>query len=105
MLRLTSDHSALNSATDGLKYAEDVVAQLRISDEPIHVSFADIDRVTPSFANAFVMTLMEQLGLDRMKTHVRVVDAAPHIVATLAKSVQRYQSGIRLSTQRLPAAS
>lgn len=104
MAHLTCNEPVLNSSTEGIRLAECILNALN-SANSVEVSFAAVERATPSFSNAFVMTLLESIGIERMRSSVRVTHAAPHINSALARSVRRYQDGIRLSTQRLPLAS
>lgn len=93
----------LNSAQEGLRLAETVAVQLR-DRRTVALDFASVDRATPSFANAFVMTLLGEFTPDYLRERCLMLNCAPHVGAQFAKSVQRYRDGIRLSNQA-PARS
>ena len=89
----------LSRAIHGLQLAEDVLRALR-EVETISIDFADVHRMTPSFANAFIMTLLEQLSIDEAKRRVSFLDLHENVAASINQSIHRYRKGIRLSTQR-----
>lgn len=65
---------------------------------------AGIDRMTPSFANALVMTVIEAVGLAGFTASVTLINANALVAESWLKAVERYQRGIRLSTQQPGAA-
>lgn len=93
----------LNTPEAGLSLAE-LVAQALGSGEAVRVDFARFDRATPSFANAFMMTLLHQFERDVLRSNVHIDNACPAIIDSLNTSISRYDRGIRLSSQRTPAA-
>lgn len=89
----------LSRATHGLELAEDVLRFLREA-ETISIDFAEVHRMTPSFANAFIMTLLDQLPIEEAERRVRMLDLHENVAASINQSIHRYRQGIRLSTQR-----
>lgn len=85
---------ALNSAPQGRELAERVMQELRSADR-VRIDFAGVERMTPSFANAFVMLLMD----DHLE-QVVMENRSPNVQAAIARSRSRYLQGIRLSIQR-----
>ncbi len=93
----------LNAPSAGLELAA-AVSQSISRGDPVRLDFARYDRATPSFANAFMMTLLHQFDRELLRSNVRIDNACPAIVEALNASISRYDRGIRLSIQRTPAA-
>ena len=94
---LIAQSDVLNSASRGLALAADVAARLQ------HVDAVEIDvravvRVTPSFANAFVMTVLAEFP-DALSRRVRFVNAEAFVELAFRQAADRYARGIRLSSQ------
>lgn len=96
--------AVLNTAESGLELAERV-AQSLSRGESVRLDFKDFDRATPSFSNAFMMTLLHQFDRDLLRSNIQFENACPAIIASLDASIRRYDAGIRLSSQRTSAAS
>lgn len=92
----------LTSASNGLRTAEEVLRLLRENDQVI-VNLRAVESMTPSFANAFLMTLLETLG-SSIGSRVVLSNAPPRIADILTRSEKWYNSGIKLSTQRTATA-
>lgn len=92
--------NALNSATQGAELARAVLERLAAGGL-VKIDASQAHRMTPSFANAFAMTVLERVPDAFSARKVHVV-AAAQVVAALEAAVDRYERGIRLSTQ--PAA-
>ncbi|MBM4107885.1 MAG: hypothetical protein FJ255_03600 [Phycisphaerae bacterium] len=88
----------LNSAAEGLKMALRALEALR-ADEFVTIDATTAERVTPSFANAFVMTILAEAP-DAFKSHRIRLDAGDFVRRAFDASIDRYERGIRLSTQR-----
>lgn len=87
----------LNSATRGCQLAVEVQRLLE-AQEKVEIDFLNVERVTPSFANAFVMPLLEREA-DVFAQSVRLVQLPEFVAVAIEASVSRYQRGVRLSTQ------
>ncbi len=94
---------ALNSGAMGISLAEKILSIVQ-SDGQISLDFAQVERMTASFTNALVMTLLEALGGDELDERVLRESAANGVLAEWQRAVDRYGRGIRLSTQRPGAA-
>lgn len=95
---------ALRSASEALNTAQDIVAHLR-SAERVRIDFAAVEMMSPSFANAFVMTLLEQFTVDQLRARCEFANRNDVVIAAMNRAVQRYQSGIRLTSQRMPLSA
>ncbi|KAA0215530.1 MAG: DUF4325 domain-containing protein [Leptolyngbya sp. PLA3] len=94
---------AQNSAGLGVTTAEKVLALLR-QHQTVELDFAGVERITASFANALVMTILELVGEEALRSRLLLSHAAPLVAAEWEKAIERYRRGIRLSTQRPGAA-
>ncbi len=92
----------LRSATDGMSLARAVLRALDAG-QPVRIDFAGVEIMTPSFANAFVMLLLERYEVPQLRERCEFLNRTDHVVMAMNRSVERYQQGIRLSTQRRPA--
>lgn len=88
----------LNSATAGLELAAELMPVLARC-ETVEVNLVHVERMTPSFANAFMMTLLERHPRMFLRQRLLFLHARPHVTAALHTAVQRWEQGIRLSTQ------
>ena len=66
----------------------------------VRVDLSGIERMTPSVANAIVLTVIEAVGEAQFGSHVLVETESAEIQDSWDKAVARYRRGIRLSTQR-----
>lgn len=89
----------LNTAPSGLDLAAEV-ASLLSQAESVRVDFSLVERATPSFANAFMMTLLHQFDRDVIRRNVHIENARSCVISALNTSIKRYDAGIRLSSQR-----
>lgn len=94
----------LNAAPYGLELARSVSILLSRG-ESVRVDFSLVERATPSFANAFMMTLLHQFERDILRSNIHFTHARPTVIEALNASIRRYDSGIRLSSQRTSQAS
>jgi len=94
----------LNTAPSGLNLAAEV-ASLLSQTESVRVDFSLVERATPSFANAFMMTLLHQFNRDFLRNNIEFSNTRPAVAAAINASIRRYESGVRLSSQRTAIAS
>lgn len=88
----------LNSAREGLELAQDVLSRLQ-TDSAVVLDFAATERMTPSYANAFIMTLMAEMSSEQLKERLVLQNLSPAIIARINRSIERYKNGVRLSNQ------
>jgi hypothetical protein len=72
----------------------------KLATASVVIDCARVTRVTPSYANALVMTLLAAYPDAWTARRLTLRDALPYVWAEFEKAVDRYQRGIRLSTQR-----
>ncbi len=98
MHEIAIQESALRSAGDGLERAKAVSA---ILDQglSVRIDFAAVEIMTPSFANAFVMTLLERYPIERLRSGCEFLNRSEVVIESMNRAVTRYQNGIRLSSQ------
>lgn len=89
----------LNTVSKGLELAERIVTALKLG-RSVTLDFADAERLTPSFANAVVMTILDAVGIEGFRSKLRMETASPLVKESWAKAIERYERGIRLTTQR-----
>ncbi|MFN0011797.1 MAG: hypothetical protein ACKVS8_09165 [Phycisphaerales bacterium] len=94
---------SLVSAGAGLEHAAAVLAALaRVGRVQLDATAAE--RMTPSFANALVMSILDAIGQSDFERRVELVGGPENLRENWNKAVDRYGRGIRLSTQRPRAA-
>ena len=91
--------SSLASAENGQELAHGILRALQFSSEPVTLDFADVQLLTPSFANAMVMTLLARLTLDELRSRCLMVNRQAFVVESLSSAARRFADGIRLSNQ------
>ncbi len=91
----------LNSATSGYDLALSVLECLR-RDDSVEIDARLVTRVTPSFANSLVMSVLDEFP-EAFSSRRCLIVADPHVLASFEASMSRFARGIRLSTQRLSA--
>ena len=89
----------MNSATSAEVEAAQVLAALKNPEMTVEIDLSGVQRMTPSFANTFVMRLLHEHTRDALRARCRFVSPASHVAAALQTAVSRYESGIRLSDQ------
>ncbi|MBL8764747.1 MAG: hypothetical protein JNM07_10810 [Phycisphaerae bacterium] len=94
---LISQSGVLNSASSGLALAAHVTARLQRVDT-VEIDMRSVVRVTPSFANAFVMTMLSEFP-NAFPQRVRLVHAQELVDLAFRQAADRYARGIRLSSQ------
>jgi hypothetical protein len=92
---------ALNSALSGLSLAEGIVSLIR-QGKSIEVDLSAAERMTASYANALMMTLLEQFPVDQVKEQVRFENVAEPVAESISAAIERFKRGLRLSTQQGP---
>ena len=90
--------NTLQAARSGETLADQIAATLR-QGQSVRIDFADIEWMTPSFANALVMTLLAEFPLDVLQRHCHFENRCEQVVSAMNSAVRRYQGGIRLSHQ------
>ena len=93
----------LKSAGDGLELAHEILSDLQLH-ESVALDFSQTEFITPSFTNALVLTLVHALGTDVFKERVCLSGVSSSVRSSLDRSVQRYERGIRLSSQHAVSA-
>ncbi len=88
----------LNSASRGAELAHAVLEQVALNGT-VEIDASEVIRVTPSFANAFVMTVLDRMPDALACGKVRLV-ASDFVRAAFVASEDRFARGIRLSSQR-----
>lgn len=100
---ITLPGPALNSGAAGLSLAIEALSAVG-AEGVVRLDFGAVERMTASFANALVMTLLAELGEEALISRVALVSASDAVLAEWRRAIERYQRGIRLSTQRPGAA-
>lgn len=95
--------ASLNSVSAGLALANAVVDALRAG-ETVVLDLSAAERMTPSFANALAMTILDAAGEAVAASRLSVLSTSGPVNEAWSKSVERYRRGFRLSTQRPGAA-
>lgn len=90
---------SLNGVEMGLVLAQRLVLVMK-SGQSVVLDLSTVERVTPSFANALVMTAIEAVGIDTLRSRVTLSGALPLVREGWSKAIERYERGVRLSTQR-----
>lgn len=103
VVRILPKGPSLNSAATGLELAEQASGTLRAGGV-VQIDLQDIERMTASFANALVMTLLDAFGVAEFERRVLPINATPFVLESWSAAVDRYRRGIRLTTQRPGAA-
>ena len=96
--------TVLNHADRGLALARLILDRLNAG-QTLTLDFARVERVTPSFANAFIMTLLEAAPVETLREAVKMVNRNDTVAVAINDSVRRYRRGIRLSTQQQPVCA
>ncbi|MCC5785611.1 MAG: STAS-like domain-containing protein [Phycisphaerales bacterium] len=102
MLSIALKNHFLRSSIDGANLAATVLRALD-DGETVCIEFSGVEIMTPSFANAFVMLLLERYEVPQLRERCEFLNRSDHVVCAMNRSVERYQQGIRLTTQRRPA--
>jgi hypothetical protein len=90
--------AVLNSPDAGSALAFRVLEILHAGDN-VTIIFNNVERMTPSFANAFVMTLLERFSSHEFSNRVEFTNVSDAVHAAITKSIERYERGIRLTSQ------
>lgn len=89
---------SLTSADRGRELAEHVIQCLDCY-KSIELDFSAVEVFTPSFANAFVMTMLHSVPLDTLRERCIMANRPEWVSAMINQAARRYMSGIRLSSQ------
>ena len=102
-LSLELEGPTQNTVPAGLELAQRVVSAIQAGNT-VCLDLTKVERLTPSFANALVMTILEAVGPDAFKSKLRLVFGSEFVESSWGQAVQRYERGVRLTTQREGAA-
>jgi hypothetical protein len=94
---------SLNAVPAALELAARVVAVLEHGGTVI-LDLRAVERLTPSFANALAMTILDAAEPAEFRSRVDVRTGSDAVRESWSSAVSRYERGIRLSTQRKGAA-
>jgi hypothetical protein len=89
---------SLNTVSTGLKLAETALCAIR-NGHRVEIDFAEVSRITPSCANALVMTMLGGMSGEAFASSISICNAAVIVAESWNEAVQRYHRGIRLSSQ------
>jgi hypothetical protein len=95
--------SSLNTVSAALLLAQQAIESLR-KHEPVRVDLTRAERMTSSFANALVMTILDAVGEQVFQSSVTLDTPSALVRESWDKAVERYRRGIRLTTQQSGAA-
>lgn len=84
-------------ASEGATVARDVLDRLD-SFARVAVDCGKPSRMTPSFANGLIFTLMESLPPDALKSRVGIFNANASVRESLREAVLRYRRGVRFNS-------
>ena len=104
MQEIRPTNSIFQSAGMGEAFATELTRALE-SSPLVHVDLSTVETMTPSFANAMVMTLLERFSLATLQSRCVFMNRSPHVIDVMNRAVLRYERGIRLSNQRPHAAA
>ncbi|MBX3377519.1 MAG: STAS-like domain-containing protein [Phycisphaeraceae bacterium] len=93
--------SSLTTAVNGQSLAGLIIAALH-TEEAVQVDFADVEVLTPSFANALILTLLASMSVESLRVRCVMTNRRDTVADSLNRAAFRFQQGIRLSDQ-LPA--
>jgi hypothetical protein len=82
----------LNRANAGLALAHQVLDALAWADA-VTLDFSTVDRMTPSFANAFMMTILE--ALEDSRERVLLLHRNEQVIRVMEESARRFDCGLR----------
>jgi len=103
MMTLSLDNQVLQTASQGRELANRVLLGLDKHDTVL-IDVSASRRATTSFANTFIMTLLDKMPQSILRERVRFEPMNPNVASALNRAVQLYNSGVRLSTQEVSAA-
>jgi len=89
--------SILNRASAGLALAHQVLDAHAYADV-ITLEFSAVDRMTPSFANAFMMSI--KAASENVSQRIIMLHRNEQVIHALEESARRFDPGLRLSIQQ-----
>lgn len=89
---------SLNSVAAGLELAERAIGAIR-GGASVRIDLSAALRMTPSFANALVMSMLDALGVAAFNDRVTMTTGSDLVREAWQKAIERYERGVRLSTQ------
>lgn len=99
MSRILITDRALKLSSNATELAESVISALD-RNEKIVIDFAAVETITPSFSNALILCLLEKFSLEKLRSDCEFANRSDFVIATMNKSVIRYQCGARLLPKR-----
>ena len=97
------EHSTLNAVPAGLSLARSIIEALE-DGRAVRLDLEFIERLTPSVANALVMTVLDAVDVVAFRARIQVKFGSVLVEEAWNKAVSRYERGVRLTTQRQGAA-
>jgi hypothetical protein len=88
-----------NSAASGLDVAREI-SKLLAENREVCLNAQEVERMTPSFANAMVMTVLAEYPQEDFASRVLLDTSNQFVLQQVVAAVSRYNRGIRLSSQR-----
>lgn len=102
MCELRPETRVLLSATNGLQMARELLHALEEEQYAI-LDLGAVEAMSPSYVNTLVMTLLETVPRDVLRNYLKVQNAKPGVICAINRSIERYDDGVRLSTQSISA--
>jgi hypothetical protein len=90
--------SSLRTSMSAEELARAVIDALR-TERIVELDFQDVEIMTPSFANALVMTLLDEFPIEVLRERCVMLNRRDTVRESLSHAAQRYLRGIRLSSQ------
>lgn len=90
----------MRSASLGESLAEVVSRALELQRD-VRIDLASVEIMTPSFANAFLMTLLDRFPIAMLQSRCVFLNRQQSVIEVMNRAVQRFQSGVRLSAARI----
>ena len=93
----------LNRANAGVRLASEILDALH-SGQPVRLDFSNVDRMTPSFANALVMTLMHSPDWEHLKSRMVMEERNEQVISAMDESEAGFKRdcGLASSIPHLP---
>lgn len=102
MITIRPETRVLLSAASGLEMAEKLLAALTAEQAAV-LDLETVESMSPSFVNALVMTLLESVPREVLRARLSVRNTRSGVIRAINRSIERYDDGVRLSTQAISA--
>lgn len=90
--------SAMRSAQMGEDIAVEILDAID-QNQQVELDFRAVEIMTPSFANALIMTLLSRHSLDDLRRKCLFQNRSSTVISMMNRAVTRYSNGIRLTAQ------